>query len=545
MERYINGKAVAPTEEVDEKQADGKSIKVANPAFEEWFAVDQQVLGFLLTSLSRDILAQVTMAKTSAEAWKVITDMFASHTRACATNVCLALATTKKENMTIAQYYGKMKGFADEMAAAGRPLDDEELVMYIYNGLDFEYNSIVSSLVTRSDPVTPPELYSQLLSFETRLELQHGTGSSSVNSAGRGDRGGSQQMRGSYRGRGGRSNFGRGSAGRGRGQQQLQRQNHQRRSFTTGPTATHDKSGRPICQVGFKTGHTTLECWYRFDESYVPEERHVAAAMNQYAMDQNWYMDFGATDNITSDLEKLVVRDKYHGGDQIHAASGAGMEIKHVGHSLVHTPTRNLSLNNILHVPKAAKNLVSVHRFTKDNSSFLEFHPDYFLVKDQAMKNIILRGPCRKGLYPLPSFTTKQAFGAVKPSFERWHSRLGHASTPVISKVISKNSLPCLDESNKESVCDACQKAKSHRLPYPKSRSVSSKPLELIFSDVWGPPPSSVGRNKYYVSFIDDYSKYVWIYLIKHKSEVFQKFNEFQNLVERLFNCKIVAMQTD
>src|SRR6185312_1310223 len=46
-------------------------------------------------------------------------------------------------------------------------------------------------------------------------------------------------------------------------------------------------------------------------------------------------------------------------------------------------------------------------------------------------------------------------------------------------------------------------------------------------------------------SFIDDYSKYVWIYLIKHKSEVFQKFNEFQNLVERLFNQKIIAMQTD
>jgi hypothetical protein len=256
-------------------------------------------------------------------------------------------------------------------------------------------------------------------------------------------------------------------------------------------------------------------------------------------------MDSGATDNITSDLEKLVVRDKYHGGDQIHTASGAGMEIKHIGHSLVHTPTRNLHLNNILHVPKAAKNLVSVHRLTKDNSVFLEFHPDYFLIKDQATKNTILKGPCRRGLYPLPPSTLKQAFGAIKPSFERWHSRLGHASAPIISKVISMNNLPCLDESNKESVCDACQKVKSHQLPYPKSHSVSSKPLELVFSDVWGPPPISVGRNRYYVSFINDYNKYVWIYLIKHKSEVFQKFNEFQNLVERLFNRKIVAMQTD
>jgi len=107
------------------------------------------------------------------------------------------------------------------------------------------------------------------------------------------------------------------------------------------------------------------------------------------------------------------------------------------------------------------------------------------------------------------------------------------------------NNLPCLGESNKESVCDACQKAKSHQLPYPKSHSVSSQPLQLIFSDVWGPSPFCVGRNKYYVSFIDDYSKFVWLYPLKHKSEVFQKFHEFQNLVERLFNRKIISMQTD
>ena len=47
------------------------------------------------------------------------------------------------------------------------------------------------------------------------------------------------------------------------------------------------------------------------------------------------------------------------------------------------------------------------------------------------------------------------------------------------------------------------------------------------------------------MSFIDDYSKFTWIYLLKHKSDVFQCFNDFQNLVERLFNRKIVAMQTD
>ena len=79
------------------------------------------------------------------------------------------------------------------------------------------------------------------------------------------------------------------------------------------------------------------------------------------------------------------------------------MEISHIGHAIVPTHTRNLHLNNILHVPTAAKNLVSVHCLAKDNSAFLEFHPDYFLIKDQATKNTNLKGRCRNGLYPLPT----------------------------------------------------------------------------------------------------------------------------------------------
>jgi hypothetical protein len=66
-----------------------------------------------------------------------------------------------------------------------------------------------------------------------------------------------------------------------------------------------------------------------------------------------------------------------------------------------------------------------------------------------------------------------------------------------------------------------------------------------VFSDVWGVAPESAGHFKYYASFIDDYSKFTWIYLIKFKSKVLKKFHEFQALVERLFDRKIIAMQTD
>lgn len=67
------------------------------------------------------------------------------------------------------------------------------------------------------------------------------------------------------------------------------------------------------------------------------------------------YVDSGATDHITSDLDRLTVRDRYTGGDQVHAANGTGMEIRHIGHSTLHSQSNKLHLHNILHVPKASK----------------------------------------------------------------------------------------------------------------------------------------------------------------------------------------------
>jgi hypothetical protein len=221
-------------------------------------------------------------------------------------------------------------------------------------------------------------------------------------SGGRGNSGG----RGSSGG-----NFQRQGAGRGGGY------NNSNRNYNNNPRASSD--GEPLYQVCFKKRHIAAECWHRFDEDYVPDQRLVAAATNSYGVDTNWYMDTGATDNVTSELEKMTVKNKYHGLDQIHTANGTGMDISHIGHTTVHTPSRDIHLNNVLYVPQAKKNLVSVHRLATDNSAFLEFHPNFFLIKDQATKNTLLKGRCHKGLYPLPASSVKQALSATKPSESR------------------------------------------------------------------------------------------------------------------------------
>jgi hypothetical protein len=132
----------------------------------------------------------------------------------------------------------------------------------------------------------------------------------------------------------------------------------------------------PQCQVCRRYGHTADRCWHRFDEDFVPDSRHsVVAATSSYTVDNDWYADSDATDHITSELDKLTIRGKYNGTEKVHTASGAGMEISHTDNSFIHTSTRTLELCNVLHVPKAKKNLMSIHRFALDNNIFFKIHP--------------------------------------------------------------------------------------------------------------------------------------------------------------------------
>ena len=164
-------------------------------------------------------------------------------------------------------------------------------------------------------------------------------------------------------------------------------------------------------------------------------------------------------------------------------------------------------------------------------------------MKDLTTKKVLLQGRCENGLYPIrPS--RSHALSSVRLSAEDWHARLGHPSTQVVQHVLASNKLASSSRALTH-VCNACQQGKAHQLPFPRSWSVASFPLELIFSDVWGPAKTSSGGFQYYVSFIDDYSKFVWIYLLKRKCDVFDVIRDFLAHVERLLSRKILCVQSD
>jgi hypothetical protein len=131
-------------------------------------------------------------------------------------------------------------------------------------------------------------------------------------------------------------------------------------------------------------------CWYRFDEGYVPEQRVSAMASSSTSANPNRYLDSGATNHITGELEKLTMHQRYTRYDQIQTPNGTGMESTHIGKSVLPNPHRPLHLNLILHVTHAHKQLMSIHRFNLDNNTFIELHPFFFLIKDQVTRKILV-----------------------------------------------------------------------------------------------------------------------------------------------------------
>jgi hypothetical protein len=96
------------------------------------------------------------------------------------------------------------------------------------------------------------------------------------------------------------------------------------------------------------------------------------------------------------------------------------------------------------------------------------------------------------------------------------------------------------------SVCDACHRAKQRRLPFPVSKSNSSRCFDLIHVDIWGPLsiPTFEGY-RYFLTIVDDYTRFTWIRLMKYKADVKVLLPSFINTFEKQFGVHLKRLQSD
>uniref|UniRef100_A0A2N9H7L1 Integrase catalytic domain-containing protein n=1 Tax=Fagus sylvatica TaxID=28930 RepID=A0A2N9H7L1_FAGSY len=463
-------------------------MQTVNPAFLIWKKRDKALLTLLYSTLSSPVLAMVVGLSTSQEVWNKLEERFTCTARANVLNLKLELQSIKKGSDSVSTYLQRIKAVRDKLSAVGVQSDPEELLHVILKGLPKEYASFASAIRTRDGVLSLEKLSVLLQTEEQSMQESADPLSNSAlamfvtpNKHFNGYNG--NQSYNNNRGRGGR-NFSRGRGGRS--------SNFNSSSFNASNfKCTTDPSPTTVSICSSSQNPTT-------------KLAAMASASNlQHTQgSETWLTDSGASDHISASSQNLHPQAPYLGQDQVSVGNGQQVPIQSI----------------------------AVH-----------FDANKLLIQDLPTGRVLYKGLSRNGVYPIHSsnlFTSafnKTACAASSfsaPIWQLWHSRLGHPSNKVLSSIFP--SLQC-NTSLSESVkthCTHCLAGKMHQLPFPVSNKTVSSPFSLIHADLWGPAPIvSYTGFKYYLVLVDEFTKFTWTYLLKHKSDTLQVFTQFHAML--------------
>ncbi|KAH9781781.1 hypothetical protein KPL71_008610 [Citrus sinensis] len=191
------------------------------------------------------------------------------------------------------------------------------------------------------------------------------------------------------------------------------------------------------------------------------------------------------------------------------------------------------TLEHVRHVPGLKKNLISLGML--DSSAYV-FKSDHGGLKIMKNSSIVIKEVQNNRLYVLegssvPVLSSLHVSSDVDKA-KMWHLRLGHMSAKSLQE-LSKRGLLCEDKVKELKFCENCIFGKAHRMKFERGLHKSKVVLDYAHSDLWGPAQvPSLSGGRYFVTFIDDFSRKVWLYILKTKDQAFEKFKIWRALVE-------------
>jgi transposase InsO family protein len=236
---------------------------------------------------------------------------------------------------------------------------------------------------------------------------------------------------------------------------------------------------------------------------------------------------------------------------KVKMGSGDLVQATGKGTLVVETQHGKRYIKEVLLVPGLDENLLSVGQMMEHGYYILFGGNKAVIFDDESLNNVIaivIMGGNRCFPLSLESITPAARKASVTEDSWIWHRRLGHLNFASMKKMQQKEmvcGLPALTEV--EDVCAGCASGKHHREKFIKEQVWrASNPLELIHTDLCGPMQNdSVGGNRYFITFIDDYSRMCWVYFLRNKSGALNVFKKFKAFVELQSGHKLKKLRSD
>lgn len=486
-----------------------------------------RALAIVVLSVDPSLLYLLGNPEDPAEVWRRLEEQFQRKTWSNKLQLRRKLFSLKlKDGESVHQHIKTMTEVFDALAVIGDAVTEEDQVVHLLASLPESYDMLVTALEAQSETVPKWELVTERLLHEEQKQKEKAP----VDSG--------------------------------------------RRVF-----AARQKRGDPkkrfTCNWCKKPGHFKRDC-RKFlaaqqagvaDKPQKPQSASTAEAKSSsesegealvttHALSAvsrgNWIVDSGATCHMCNDKQLFSELRHLETPQEVTLGDGHGLEATAEGTVTLETMlpdgiTKKCRLENVLLVPNLSYSLLSVSKASEAGKT-TKFDNSGCEIRNKN-KEVIGFATRVGNLYYLEYCRIAQKMNAAEANKERlWHRRYGHIGEQKLQKMVRGDLVQRLDYNTSKSIgfCETCIGGKNHRAPFGSSSTQSRELLEIVHSDVCGKiSEKSLGGAQYFLTFTDDKSRYSWVYILKSKDQVFDRFLEWKALVERSSKKKIKTLRTD
>lgn len=491
---------------------------------EAFLKMDRKCKNIIVQCIANSHLEYIKDKKTAFQMWESLKKVFERKGLAGQLYLRKKLLTMKFESGTLESHFIRFEETVRELRSVGAKLEEADVVCHLLLTLPKSYDTIITALET----LEPDKLS---LEFVKGKLLDH----------------------------------------------DIKKKNSEPEEHEASQPAAFNSAGNNLkkwkkkCHKCGKIGHLRKQCWSKKGQGQACQANlenqddnnpigFIATAMNCELPDALpscdnsilWIVDSGATDHMinsdryfscVSDLEDKIKISVAKTNHYLLASKIGKIDVK-----LHNSIISYAEIKDVLYVENLRNNLLSVQRLEKQNLKVTFEKNEVCIHKNDLL---LAKGKRINNLYTINfNLMTKNAnVCSQSENLNTWHCRLGHLGNENLLKLsklvdgININKNDC----NLNKICSVCAQSNIKRLPFAKvSRKVTKKPLELVHSDVCGPiSPCTYDEKRYFLTFLDDFTHFSVVYLIKNKYEVLECFKKYEAFVTNKFDHRIGTIRCD